>query len=255
MRNNVVFVGEQNKINNELFQLLNWRFKVGYCDNTKEAVVPELEATEPELVVISMIGNKADYQEIFDELIQRYETIPVITISTRAESEDYSKVYENKQFHKILRPVTSRRILEICRAVIAGTEYEAEEGVQDNGHEKRHVLIVDDNAMVLRNIKSILEERYSVAVAPSGIHAFLAIGRKMPDLILLDYEMPEMNGKAVLEKLQADEELREIPVIFLTSVDSREIVMELLALKPAGYILKPVDSQKLLDRLAEIIGK
>lgn len=77
----------------------------------------------------------------------------------------------------------------------------------------------------------------------------------MPDLILLDYEMPEMNGKQVLEKLQGQEEYADIPVVFLTSMDSREIVMELLALQPAGYILKPVEAQVLLDRVEDIIGK
>ncbi|MBP3577879.1 MAG: response regulator, partial [Lachnospiraceae bacterium] len=118
-----------------------------------------------------------------------------------------------------------------------------------------HILVVDDNAMVLRNIKGVLDEKYSVAVAPSGVHAFISIGKKMPDLILLDYEMPEMNGKQVLEKLQADEELKDIPVVFLTSMDSKEIVMSLLALKPAGYLLKPVDSQMLKDKIYEIIGK
>ena len=77
----------------------------------------------------------------------------------------------------------------------------------------------------------------------------------MPDLILLDYEMPEMNGKQVLQKIREQEEYADIPVVFLTSMDTREIVMELLALQPAGYILKPVDSQMLLDRINDIIGK
>ena len=67
--------------------------------------------------------------------------------------------------------------------------------------EKGHILVVDDSAIVLRNIKSILDKNYSVAVAPSGVHAFMSIGKKMPDLILLDYEMPEMNGRQVFEKL------------------------------------------------------
>jgi len=100
-----------------------------------------------------------------------------------------------------------------------------------------------------------LEKNYSVAVAPSGVHAFISIGKKVPDLILLDYEMPEMNGKEVLEKLQAAKEYADIPVIFLTSMDNREIVLELLALKPAGYILKPADSGMLLERIEDIIGK
>lgn len=84
---------------------------------------------------------------------------------------------------------------------------------------------------------------------------FISIGKKRPDLILLDYEMPEMNGKEVLQKLQAEKEYADIPVIFLTSMDNREKVMELLALKPAGYILKPTDSQMLLERVENIIGK
>ena len=116
-------------------------------------------------------------------------------------------------------------------------------------------MVVDDNAMVLRNIKGVLDEVYSVAVAPSGVHAFISIGKKKPDLILLDYEMPEMNGKQVLEKIQEDEELQDIPVVFLTSMDSKEIVMSLLALNPAGYLLKPVDSRILKEKIYEIIGK
>ena len=77
----------------------------------------------------------------------------------------------------------------------------------------------------------------------------------MPDLILLDYEMPGMNGKQVLLKIREQEEYADIPVVFLTSMDTREIVIELLALQPAGYILKPVDSQMLLERIEDIIGK
>lgn len=120
---------------------------------------------------------------------------------------------------------------------------------------KGHILIVDDNAMVLRSIKKLLDTKYSVAVAPSGNHAFISIGKKKPDLILLDYEMPNMNGKEVMEKLQEDEQLQNIPVVFLTSIDSQEIITELMALKPAGYLLKPTDSQLLHNKIYEIIGK
>lgn len=149
----------------------------------------------------------------------------------------------------------SREVMVIKNTVVFGGEEDKTNNELSENMEKGHILVVDDNAMVLRNIKNILGDKYSVAVAPSGVHAFLAIGKKMPDLILLDYEMPEMNGKDVFEKLQAEEELKDIPVLFLTSVDSREIVMELLLLKPAGYLLKPVNSQMLRDKIYEIIGK
>ena len=144
--------------------------------------------------------------------------------------------------------------MEVCKAIIAGADYLVNHNAQEK-KEPLHILVVDDNAMVLRNIKAILEKNYSVSVAPSGVHAFISIGKKVPDLILLDYEMPEMNGKEVLKKLQATKEYADIPVVFLTSMDNREIVLELLALMPAGYILKPVDSGMLLEKIEDIIGK
>ncbi len=117
------------------------------------------------------------------------------------------------------------------------------------------ILIVDDNAMILRNIKAILNNDYDVAVAPSGAHALRSISANKPDLILLDYEMPEMNGKQVMEKLLENDDYKDIPVIFLTSLDSRQRVIELLALKPAGYMLKPADPDILKSKVKDILGR
>ena len=127
---------------------------------------------------------------------------------------------------------------------------------QSNLHassQKRHILIVDDNSMILRNIKAILNDYFEVSVAPSGKHAFKAIDLNKPDLILLDYEMPEMNGKEVFIKLSDDENLKDIPVVFLTGIDSKQRVMDLLALKPAGYILKPVNPNELIEKIRGIL--
>lgn len=256
MRNNIVLIGEENRINNELYQLLNWRFKVTYYNSIETISFQELQESAPTIIIANIVGNNLDYQELFSFIHQECKDTSVMTICNSSDSGLYEKFYESEQFHKLVRPITGRRILEICRAIIAGKSIHDEETeapvIRD---EKQHILIVDDNAMVLRNIKGILDTKYSVAVATSGLQAFVSIGKKIPDLILLDYEMPTMNGKEVLEKLQSDEEFSEIPVVFLTSADSREIVMELLALKPAGYILKPVESKMLFDRIEEIIGK
>lgn len=255
MKNKVFFIGEDNKTNNELFQLLNWRFQVTYYNDPVSFTYEELKEGEPAVLIVSMVGNRQDYHELFDYMMKECRETPVITISTKTESEAYESYYDNKQFVKILRPILGKRVLEICRKVIVGSDYQDEEEETSKHGEKRHILVVDDNAMVLRNIKSVLESQYSVAVAPSGVHAFLSMGKKMPDLILLDYEMPGMNGKEVLEKIQEDEELKEIPVLFLTSMDNRDTVLKLLALRPAGYILKPPDFQMLLEKIENIIGK
>lgn len=253
MKNYIVFIGEENKVNNELYQLFNWRFRVIYYNKTKDVPVEHLEEDAPALVVVSMLGKMLDFNELFQGFLEKCPEIPVITISTKEDSDLYEKYYENNQFHSILRPISGKRIIEICRAVIKGEEYAG--GEEFGEDRKKHILVVDDNAILLRSIKNILEDRYSVAVAPSGFHALVSAGKKVPDLILLDYEMPEMNGKDVMKKLQIDDDLKEIPVVFLTSVDTKEIVLELLALKPAGYFLKPVDSEMLLNRIEEIIGK
>lgn len=121
--------------------------------------------------------------------------------------------------------------------------------------EKKHVLIVDDNAMVLRSVKALIEDWYSVSVAVSASQAFVSIGRKKPDVILLDYEMPMMNGKEAMQLLQEKEESKDIPIIFLTGIAEKELVQELMSLNPAGYLLKPVDRETLLKLIGEALGK
>lgn len=118
---------------------------------------------------------------------------------------------------------------------------------------KAHILVVDDNAMVLRNVKMILDANYTVAVAASATQAFMAIGKKKPDLILLDYQMPVVDGKAFFEMIMKEEELSEIPVVFLTGVADKDVVQQILALKPAGYMLKPVDVNTMTDVIAEVL--
>lgn len=119
---------------------------------------------------------------------------------------------------------------------------------------RKHVLVVDDNAMMLKMIKEHLHDQYDVATAASGRIALKFLERKKTDLILLDYEMPEESGPVVLEQLRASETTKNIPVIFLTGVTETEKIMEALALKPQNYLLKPVDREKLLEAINATIG-
>ena len=116
-------------------------------------------------------------------------------------------------------------------------------------NEKKQILIVDDNVMVLRNLKEMLQAHYDVVVANSGIKAMTAIGKHRPDLILLDYEMPVCDGRQTLEMIRADEDISDIPVIFLTGRDDAESVKSVLALKPAGYLLKSLPKEKIVSEV------
>ena len=80
-----------------------------------------------------------------------------------------------------------------------------------------------------------------------------AIGKKRPDLILLDYEMPVCDGKQTLEMIRADEDLRDIPVLFLTGVSDRAHIEAVLDLKPAGYMLKPPIREKIVEAIEKAL--
>lgn len=86
-------------------------------------------------------------------------------------------------------------------------------------------------------------------VANSGMMALKQAKKKLPDLILLDYEMPEWDGKKTLEEIRNDEELEDIPVVFLTAVRDREHIAAVLKLRPSGYLLKPIEPQVLMDTI------
>lgn len=118
-----------------------------------------------------------------------------------------------------------------------------------------HILIVDDNVILLRTVKDMLEEKYSVAISTSSTQAFEAIVMKKPDLILLDYEMPYVDGAEVMVQLQENNDTKDIPVVFFTSSAEREIVTKLIKLNPAGYLLKPPNKQKLLELIEKILSK
>ena len=119
---------------------------------------------------------------------------------------------------------------------------------------RKHILVVDDNAMMLKMLKEHLHDDYDVATAASGRVALKFLERKTTDLILLDYEMPEESGPDVLEQLRASKHTKDIPVIFLTGVTDTKKIKEALALKPQSYLLKPVDREKLLDTITKTIG-
>ena len=118
---------------------------------------------------------------------------------------------------------------------------------------KKRILIVDDNPSYAGMVKEWLKEHYKVDIVTDGMQAAAFMATHAIDLILLDYEMPIMNGPQVFQMLRSNPTTKDIPVIFLTGVESREEVKQVLALKPDGYILKSTAKEKLLAYLQEKI--
>lgn len=122
-------------------------------------------------------------------------------------------------------------------------------------HTKKKVLVVDDSGAMLRNVKGWLEDRYQVILANSGTMAIKYLSTNRPDLVLLDYEMPVINGKQVLEMIRSESEFSDIPVMFLTSKNDKESIQQVLSLKPEGYILKNTSPEQIVQMIDEFFMK
>ena len=110
---------------------------------------------------------------------------------------------------------------------------------------KKKILVVDDSGAMLRNVKGWLEDKYQVILANSGAMAIKYLSTNRPDLVLLDYEMPIVDGKQVLGMIRSETEFSDIPVIFLTSKGDKESVMQVMDLKPDGYLLKTMPPEQI----------
>jgi len=115
--------------------------------------------------------------------------------------------------------------------------------------EKRKIIVVDDNPENLSVLKNTMKDIYTVYPCPSALIMFDLLTHVMPELILLDVEMPEMNGYEAAKKLKSDDKLKEIPVIFLTSMTDAQSELEGLGIGAVDYIRKPFVAQLLLQRV------
>ena len=110
--------------------------------------------------------------------------------------------------------------------------------MEQNNGDKKHILVVDDEPIILRSIKVWLGEDFHLSLVSSGEMALQFLDMHPVDLVLLDYKMPTMDGPKVLEAIRSDERLCNLPVIFLTANNDRQSVLSAMQLKPDGYILK-----------------
>ena len=107
-----------------------------------------------------------------------------------------------------------------------------------NDRARKRVLVVDDEPILLRSIQGWLRDDFEVSLVNSGETAIEFLCTHPIDLILLDYKMPTMSGADVLRQIRAVPKMKDTPVIFLTAYSDRSSVMDVMKLRPEGYILK-----------------
>ncbi len=116
------------------------------------------------------------------------------------------------------------------------------------------VLIVDDNDALRGTLGRILETNdYLVDQAESGVHAINAVRRRRPDVILMDMNMPQMDGLQATQRIKAIPQFADVPIIMVTGVSGGNAVRDSLRAGACDFIVKPVHSAALLQKLAKVI--
>lgn len=126
---------------------------------------------------------------------------------------------------------------------------------EESSDTRKRILIVDDDPSYAMMVKAWIKPFYKTDVVTAGMQAITFLLKKPVDLILLDYEMPVVDGPQVLQMLRQEPTTKDIPVIFLTGVSSREGVQRVMELKPSGYVLKSTTSDNLLSIIEDKLGQ
>ena len=254
---NMMLIGKMNDVLADLNKFLSGYFRVQIASESGDGLQDLIRLSKPDIIVISLIGLYSDDPGAsLVKVLEAQQGLPVVTVGQEQEAQRNRIIYSLCKAENVTRPVNNTLLLEaVCRALdvsLARLREEAQSMEHTDG--RKRVLVVDDDPIMLKTIKTFLEDLYDVRVVPSGTKAVASMGKFKPDMVLLDYEMPVCDGRQTLEMIRSEEEFTRIPVVFLTGVSDRAHIEQVLALKPQGYLLKPPVKETILNKLKDVLG-
>ena len=283
MKYKILLIGKNRTVIDDFFTHLNDTFECQSTSSRYADIVCHIKYFEPDAFIYCMSEESKDnITDISFIKKEYYKRIPFVIIGNQQDINKYNRVSTYGADFVLVRPISIKsmedKIIEFLEDTAKNKDREIP--VQEKKPEpvklldedelmaleqeilleeerlkpKKHILVVDDDAVMLKVIRRYLSDQYEVATALSGKVALKFLENKKTDMILLDYEMPEENGAAVLEKIRKRESTKDLPVVFLTGVSDSDRIQQVLSFKPQGYLLKPIDREKLLEKIKEIIG-
>lgn len=120
--------------------------------------------------------------------------------------------------------------------------------------DKKSIVAVDDSGIILKMLEKLLGEEYAYIGFSKGMRALKYLKEsRTPDLIILDIEMPVIDGYEMLDMIRKKEELKDVPVLFLTSNKDKEHVVKAIQGGANDYIAKPVDEEVFMDKVRKLL--
>ncbi len=245
MKEKILMVGKLTGVMTNIHETIASAYEVQLCDIQLKSVAGLVKVVRPSMMIICTIGEYEVDRPFFHWLQKENPLLPAMIISNKKDEKVISSICQGSRYIFLSPPVDLDTILTRCVELMDQSAPKST---------RKHILTIDDSPVVLRNVKAVLEEKYDVFLATGGEMGIKKAKEAAPDLILLDYEMPEMDGRETFLNLQVEEKTEGIPVVFLTSVADQKRVTDVAKMHPAGYILKPIDADILLKTVAEVLG-
>lgn len=292
MKYKVLLTGNNKMIINEFFTYMDLSFECVSTSERYDDIMNHIKYVHPDVLVYCLHGENPDDLKRFVNVENKIkeERIPIVIVGDADECEQFLRIAPSMDVTIYRRPLSTQKleeaivkllkqkrpenvresrsvtvrestlktedVMRVAEELLAqlAKEEEKEKKMREEAARKKHILVVDDDSSVLKLLKGYLVERYDVATAISGKIALKFLETKKTDMVLLDYEMPVENGAAVLAKIRENPATRKLPVVFLTGVTDRNKIMEVLSMKPQGYLAKPIDMEKLSSTIKGVLG-
>lgn len=259
----IVFVANISKPTSEIFNSLSRKYETKILEFNNESLLNKILELKPMLVVVYSKALSHGEAQFIRSLLSNSATrqFPVLFIGSKDDYHKYVSPWNGNIAGIVLTPallstVTDKvdKFFENFESKDKSEEDSTEQNIEKEMNEKRQILIVDDDPVMLRSMVNILRNHYRTLVAKSGTAAISLLGTQKPDLILLDYMMPVCDGLQTLQMIRSEEATKDIPIFFLTGVRDAENVKNAMALKPEGYILKTTNPDEILKRIGDFFA-
>lgn len=233
----VLFIGNVDEEYTAIQNILEQQYTVFGCVSTFIMITQMIERKQPDMILFYLKGAGDTGRKVFEELVERYVYIPLLCVGSEADKNKYAAELTEQYFFNLQQTVNGTHLLGMVDEAIKNAECIMP---SEQRQDRKKILLIDDNTIQLRIMRDMFASTYEVMMANYGEKAIKLIQKCRPDMVIMDYEMPEYDGRETLQMIRDLPDGNNIPVVFLTGVKDEEVKNAVLELNIVGYLLKPV---------------
>lgn len=258
MKHRILIIGENYSEIEEVYNEMGHVYEVMVSSPIEKDIDLHIKYFKPMMMILVLEGLH-DY--VIDEVAdakQTYQLVHDAPLGIIGHADDIAWFNSKAPGLADVELDINKSMVDIQMAI----EVNVHHHLQKHGHGEHlnldgregKILVIDDSPLMLKIIREQLRDVYEVVIVNSGQLGLEYLASNTIDMVLLDYDMPEMSGLDVLKAIRDNPNTKHLPVVFLTGVSDRTRITKALAMEPQGYLLKPIDHDKLFSMIHKCIG-